>query len=36
MPAFGTEKILDARSIEMVVDWLRGEWYEPPREIAAK
>jgi len=36
MPAFATEKILDARSIEMVVDWLRGEWYEPPREIAAK
>jgi len=36
MPAFGTEKILDARSIEMVVDWLRGDWYEPPREIAAK
>jgi ubiquinol-cytochrome c reductase cytochrome b subunit len=36
MPAFATEKILDARSIEMVVEWLRGEWYEPPREIAAK
>ena len=29
MPAFGVEKMLDAKSIEMVVDWLRGEWFEP-------
>ena len=29
MPAFGAEKMLDAKSIEMVVDWLRGEWFEP-------
>ena len=36
MPAFATEKILEARSIEMVVDWLRGEWHEPPREVVAK
>jgi hypothetical protein len=29
MPAFGAEKMLDAKSIEMVVDWLRGDWFEP-------
>jgi ubiquinol-cytochrome c reductase cytochrome b subunit len=34
MPAFGVEKMLDGRSIEMVVDWLRGEWFEP--ELATK
>ena len=31
MPAFGVEKMLDAKSIEMVVDWLRGDWFEPAR-----
>jgi ubiquinol-cytochrome c reductase cytochrome b subunit len=36
MPAFGTEKMLDAKSIEMVVDWLRREWFEPEKEVAAK
>jgi ubiquinol-cytochrome c reductase cytochrome b subunit len=34
MPAFGVEKMLDAKSIEMLVDWLRGEWFEP--ELAIK
>lgn len=29
MPAFGEEKILDAESIALLTDWLRGEWYEP-------
>ena len=29
MPAFGEEKILDATTIGLVADWLRGEWYEP-------
>src|SRR5688572_16699909 len=28
MPAFGVEKMLDAKSVAMVVDWLRGEWFE--------
>lgn len=28
MPAFGREKILDEHSIELLADWLRGEWYE--------
>ena len=29
MPAYGEDGILDAREIGLVVDWLRGEWYEP-------
>jgi ubiquinol-cytochrome c reductase cytochrome b subunit len=29
MPAFGEKKILTAAQIGLVVDWLRGEWYEP-------
>lgn len=35
MPAFGVEKMLDAKSIEMVVDWLRGEWFEPEKPVVA-
>lgn len=35
MPAFGVEKMLDAKSIELVVDWLRGEWFEPEQQAAA-
>jgi ubiquinol-cytochrome c reductase cytochrome b subunit len=30
MPAFGEEKMLTEQEIGLVVDWLRGEWYEPP------
>ncbi len=29
MPAFAEEKILDAQSIALLADWLRGEWYQP-------
>jgi ubiquinol-cytochrome c reductase cytochrome b subunit len=29
MPAFGEEKMLTEQEIGLVVDWLRGEWYEP-------
>jgi ubiquinol-cytochrome c reductase cytochrome b subunit len=29
MPRFGAEEILDRRSMELVVDWLRGDWYRP-------
>jgi ubiquinol-cytochrome c reductase cytochrome b subunit len=36
MPAFGAEKMLDRKSIEMVVDWLRGEWLDPAKDVAAK
>ncbi len=34
MPSFGKEKSLTNREIEMVVDWIRGEWYRP--KVAAK
>jgi ubiquinol-cytochrome c reductase cytochrome b subunit len=30
MPSFGPEGILSAEEIGLVVDWLRGDWYEPP------
>jgi len=29
MPAFGRDRILDAREAGLLVDWLRGAWYEP-------
>jgi len=29
MPAFGVSQILDAQSIGLISDWLRGQWYEP-------
>ena len=29
MPLFGKDQILDAASIDLVADWLRGEWHEP-------
>ena len=29
MPLFGKDQILDAASIGLVADWLRGEWYAP-------
>ena len=32
MPAFGKEQILSPQEIGLVVDWLRGEWFESPRE----
>jgi ubiquinol-cytochrome c reductase cytochrome b subunit len=32
MPAFGTEGILTDQEIVLLVDWLRGEWYEPPQK----
>jgi len=28
MPAFGAEKILSEKQIGLIVDWLRGEWYQ--------
>jgi hypothetical protein len=34
MPAFAADKILDAHAIGLIADWLRGEWYEPPRRPA--
>jgi ubiquinol-cytochrome c reductase cytochrome b subunit len=29
MPRFGAQGILDATSIELIADWIRGEWYQP-------
>ena len=40
MPAFAADaknpdfNRLSQRDLEMIVDWLRGEWYEPPGAIA--
>ncbi|MEN9575927.1 MAG: hypothetical protein RL514_3782 [Verrucomicrobiota bacterium] len=31
MPAFADKQILDAKSIGLLADWLRGDWYEPPK-----
>lgn len=30
MPSFGAEEDLNEREIGLVVDWLRGDWYEAP------
>ena len=29
MPAFGRDGMLNAQQIELITDWLRGEWYQP-------
>jgi ubiquinol-cytochrome c reductase cytochrome b subunit len=34
MPSYGVEKSLTPREIEMVVDWIRGDWFSPT--VAAK
>jgi ubiquinol-cytochrome c reductase cytochrome b subunit len=31
MPRFKDDGVLDDRSIGLLADWLRGEWYEPAR-----
>ena len=31
MPAFADKKILDAKQLGLLADWLRGEWYEVPK-----
>jgi ubiquinol-cytochrome c reductase cytochrome b subunit len=31
MPAFGADDVLDEKSIGLLADWLRGDWYEPGR-----
>ena len=36
MPAFGDEKVLDSQSIGLVVDWLRGDWFEAEPHIVSK
>jgi len=32
MPAYAEEDILTARQIEVIANWLRGDWYEPEAE----
>jgi ubiquinol-cytochrome c reductase cytochrome b subunit len=29
MPAYRDTEVLSLRQIELIVDWLRGDWYEP-------
>jgi ubiquinol-cytochrome c reductase cytochrome b subunit len=29
MPAYGGNKVLDDHAIALIVDWLRGDWFEP-------
>jgi ubiquinol-cytochrome c reductase cytochrome b subunit len=36
MPSFGEEKMLTDQEIGLVVDWLRGEWYEPATATASR
>ena len=36
MPSYGTEKSLSPREIEMVVDWIRQEWYTPKTAAVRK
>jgi ubiquinol-cytochrome c reductase cytochrome b subunit len=36
MPRYGEEKILDAKALGLLADWLRGEWYEPGTTASAK
>jgi ubiquinol-cytochrome c reductase cytochrome b subunit len=31
MPAFGANQILSARERELIADWLRSDWYRPPK-----
>jgi ubiquinol-cytochrome c reductase cytochrome b subunit len=35
MPAFEQEKILSPEAITLIVDWLRGDWYDPAAPEAA-
>lgn len=36
MPAFGDREILDAKTIGVIADWLRGDWVEPASSQAKK
>jgi ubiquinol-cytochrome c reductase cytochrome b subunit len=36
MPSYGVEKSLTQKEIEMVVDWIRGEWYTPGSKTAKR
>ena len=34
MPAYGEKEILDEKTIGLVVDWIREDWYRPDEEVA--
>lgn len=34
MPLFGEKQMLDAKTIGLLADWLRGDWYEAPKTAA--
>ncbi len=36
MPRFGVDGTLDAQALGLVVDWLRGDWYEPAAVAEAR
>ncbi|MES2695442.1 MAG: cytochrome b N-terminal domain-containing protein [Verrucomicrobiota bacterium] len=36
MPRFAEEKIMSPKELSMIVDWLRGEWYEAPKAVATQ
>jgi ubiquinol-cytochrome c reductase cytochrome b subunit len=36
MPPFAEKQMLDAKTIGLLADWLRGDWYEAPKTAAAK
>ncbi len=36
MPRFGADGTLDAQALGLVVDWLRGDWYEPAAVAEAR
>jgi len=37
MPAYADDKILEKQSIELLVNWLRGEWYVPePNSVSQR
>ena len=32
MPSFGVEQTLSRQRMELIVDWLRGDWYAGPED----
>ncbi|MEP6778564.1 MAG: menaquinol-cytochrome C reductase, partial [Gemmatimonadaceae bacterium] len=36
MPSFGKEKTLTLQELGLVADWLRGDWFMPPKSVAQR
>ncbi|MFO1498911.1 MAG: cytochrome b N-terminal domain-containing protein [Verrucomicrobiota bacterium] len=36
MPAFGKDQVLDAHSIGLIVDWLRGDWFSAQTQLVER